>query len=107
MNTFKTQKKFYLALTIIAWIISMFFIFVFLKVYIYNPYKIKKDCKNLIQKQLVSPASAKFSNYEEGKYWLIYYDVDSQNKFWAMIRSKRECTTNINKDKVESAKSRE
>lgn len=52
------------------------------------------DCQNLMLSQLKSPSSAKFSNIEKASDDLWQYvrgSVDSQNSFWAMLRTDFVC----------------
>lgn len=54
------------------------------------------DCQNLMLSQLKSPSSAKFSNIEKASDDLWQYvrgSVDSQNSFWAMLRTNFVCVT--------------
>ena len=46
--------------------------------------------ESLVRKQLVAPASARFSTrtrYREGDWYLLYVECDSQNQFGATLRS--------------------
>ncbi len=52
------------------------------------------DCQNLMLSQLKSPSSATFSNIEKASDDLWQYvrgSVDSQNSYWAMLRTNFVC----------------
>lgn len=63
----------------------------------------KHQCRESIKEKLKSPSTAKFSNYREIWFDVYAYDVDSQNWFWAIVRSKFTChKTNWNIVSVEA-----
>lgn len=51
----------------------------------------KHQCRESIKEKLKSPATAQFFNYRKIGFDVYAYDVDSQNWFWAMVRSKFTC----------------
>lgn len=53
--------------------------------------KIAKQCKEKILSVLKSPSTAQFSNFEKLSNWNMFYDVDAQNSYWAMIRETYLC----------------
>ena len=48
-------------------------------------------CQKKIKAILKSPATAQFSNFQQIWDNLVYYDVDAQNSYWALIRGKFIC----------------
>lgn len=53
--------------------------------------EIAKQCQEKILSVLKSPSTAQFSNFEKLSNWNMFYDVDAQNSYWAMIRETYLC----------------
>lgn len=53
--------------------------------------KIAKQCQEKILSVLKSPSTAQFSNFIKISNSICVFDVDAQNSFWAMIRTKYLC----------------
>lgn len=73
-----------------------------------DDFNAKYACHTLVKEQLISPTSAKFpySNYEYKVYsdvdsiLMLESYVDSQNGFWATIRTRYSCALNIQNQKI-------
>lgn len=61
-------------------------------------------CQNFIEERLVSPATAEFAGRPErvGDVWLWRTEVDSENGFGALVRTRWECAVNPGLNSIEA-----
>lgn len=100
----------------IAWIVILgvgcLFIWIWFKVSCYKFWrcpsfteegKFINECKRLVEERLKSPWSATFGEIIPSKRWIEGY-VDSQNGFWAIIRSNFACSNDWSQISLEMIK---